>query len=137
MAVFEYRALQRDGAVAEGRVEAGGRQEALAWIEQRGWKAIRLAETQGPQASAGPAGWTARVPWGRNRVPFAALEDFTRSLSSLLAASVPLSRALTILCKETSHPAARAKWQELHDLVIDGVSLADAMSRSPEVFPRV
>jgi type II secretory pathway component PulF len=54
-----------------------------------------------------------------------------------LAATVPLSRALTILYKETSHPGASAKWRELHELVIDGVSLADAMSRSPDVFPRV
>ena len=68
---------------------------------------------------------------------FAALEDFSRSLSSLLAANVPLSRALTILYKETSNPAAAVKWRELHDLVIDGVPLAEAMSRSPDVFPRV
>jgi type II secretory pathway component PulF len=66
-----------------------------------------------------------------------ALEDFTRLLSSLLAAGIPLSRALTILHKEASNSAAQAKWKEIHDLVIDGMSLADAMSRSPDTFPRV
>jgi type II secretory pathway component PulF len=137
MAVFEYKVLQHNGAVTEGRMEAGGRQEALSWIEQKGWKPLRLTEKEGAAAQPGSAGWSSVIPWGGQRVPFAALEDFTRSLSSLLAASVPLSRALTILCKETSHPVARAKWQELHDLVIDGVSLADAMARSPDVFPRV
>src|SRR5688572_9567206 len=65
------------------------------------------------------------------------LENFTRLLSSLLAAGVPLSRALVILCKEASSPAAAAKWKEVHDLVIDGMSLADAMAKSPETFPRV
>ncbi len=50
---------------------------------------------------------------------------------------MPLSRALVILCKEASSPAAGAKWKEVHDAVIDGVSLADAMARSPETFPRV
>ena len=137
MAVFEYRVLQDNGAVIEGRLEAGGRQEALSWIEQKGWKPLRLSEKEGAAAQAAATGWSSLIPWGGQRVSFAALEDFTRSLSSLLAASVPLSRALTILCKETSQPAARAKWKELHDLVIDGVSLAEAMSRSPEVFPRV
>jgi type II secretory pathway component PulF len=137
MAVFEYRVLQNNGAVTEGRLEAGGRQEALSWIEQKGWKPLRLSEKEGASAQATSTGWSSLIPWGKQRVSFAALEDFTRSLSSLLAASVPLSRALTILCKETSQPAARAKWQELHELVIDGVSLAEAMSRSPEVFPRV
>jgi type II secretory pathway component PulF len=65
------------------------------------------------------------------------LENFTRLLSSLLAAGVPLSRALTILYKEASSPAATAKWKEIHGLVIDGMSLADAMAKSPETFPRV
>src|SRR5438445_2547812 len=65
------------------------------------------------------------------------LENFTRLLSSLLAAGVPLSRALTILTKEASSPAAAAKWKQIHGLVIDGMSLADAMSKSPDTFPRV
>jgi type II secretory pathway component PulF len=42
-----------------------------------------------------------------------------------------------ILYTEASTPAAAAKWREVHDLVIDGMSLADAMAKSPEVFPRV
>jgi type II secretory pathway component PulF len=55
----------------------------------------------------------------------------------LLAAGVPLSRALVILHKEASAPAAKAKWKEVHDLVVDGMSLAAAMAKSPETFPRV
>ncbi len=50
---------------------------------------------------------------------------------------MPLSRALVILYKESSSPAASAKWKEIHDLVVDGMSLADAMAKSPETFPRV
>jgi type II secretory pathway component PulF len=65
------------------------------------------------------------------------LENFTRLLSSLLAAGVPLSRALVILTKEASNPFAREKWKQIHDRVVDGMSLADAMAQSPEVFPRV
>src|SRR5258708_7396040 len=32
---------------------------------------------------------------------------------------------------------ATPKWKEMHDLVIDGMSLADAMSKSPQTFHRV
>lgn len=141
MPVFEYKAIQANGSSTQGRLEANGRQDAARMLEDRGLTPIRLAEAAAGAAPAKSSGmklpakgqWT----WKSTRVPFAALEDFTRSLSSLLAAGVPLSRALTILYKETSHPAAAAKWRELYDLVIDGVSLADAMARSPEVFPRV
>ena len=144
MATFEYRALQADGSIKLGQVDAGGRQDAMQMIEALGLTPVRIAEAAAAGraplsrggAGGGPkpaAGW----PFKTNRVSFAALEDFTRSLSSLLTAGVPLSRALTILYKETSNPAAGAKWKELYDLVIDGVSLAEAMSRSPATFPRV
>ncbi len=141
MPVFEYKALQANGASTQGQLEASGRQDAVRLLEDRGLTPLRVAESAGGAPAAKSKG--VKLPAAKgfsfksNRVPFAALEDFTRSLSSLLAASVPLSRALTILYKETSHPAAAAKWRELHDLVVDGVSLADAMGRSPDVFPRV
>lgn len=140
MANYRYKGLRSDGGTAEGQLAASGRQDAMRLVEEMGLKPLKLTETtsgNGSSAASGakPAGF--QWNWQSKRVSFAALEDFTRSLASLLAAGVPLSRALTILYKETSHPAAAAKWKELHDLVVDGVSLADAMRRSPEVFPRV
>ena len=140
MAVFQYKALQANGSAVEGRIDAGGRQDAARIIEERGLTPVRLVETTAP-ATNGSRGFklpaAGSFSFKSKRVSFADLEDFTRSLSSLLAANVPLSRALTILYKETSQPAAAAKWRELHDLVIDGVPLAEAMNRSPDVFPRV
>jgi type II secretory pathway component PulF len=141
MALFQYRAVQTNGAVAEGQLEAAGRPEAFRQIEGLGLKPISLAEKkasankQGPALSASPGTFALfkRTPMVSGR----ALENFTRLLSSLLAAGVPLSRALTILHKEASTPAAAEKWKEIHGLVIDGMSLADAMARSPKVFPRV
>jgi type II secretory pathway component PulF len=141
MAVFQYRALQANGAVAEGQLEAAGRPEAFRQMEGLGLKPISLAEKAAAankqaaalSASLGSFALFKRTP----KVSGRALENFTRLLSSLLAAGVPLSRALTILHKEASTPAAAEKWKEIHSLVIDGMSLADAMARSPKVFPRV
>lgn len=134
MAEFEYKAVQPDGSITEGRMEASGRREAIRLLEGRGCQPLKLADAEG----AGENGSTGfKLPWDGSRISFAMLEDFTRSLSSLLTAGVPLSRALTILYEETSYPAASQKWKEVHDLVIDGVSLADAMARSPEAFPQV
>jgi type II secretory pathway component PulF len=78
-----------------------------------------------------------QISFGSNKISSRVLENFTRLLSSLLAAGVPLSRALVILQKEAANPTAKAKWKEVHDLVVDGMSLADAMSKSPETFPKV
>ena len=137
MPIFAYKAMQANGAATEGSIEAGGRQDAARTLEARGLTPLRLTEKNATPANAAPTAMKGRALFQSTRVTFDALEDFTRSLSSLLAANVPLSRALTILYKESSNPVASAKWRELHDLVIDGVPLAEAMNRSPEVFPRV
>src|SRR5438552_14871833 len=163
MPTFQFRALQSDGTIAEGQLEAGGRQEAFRQMEGRGLRPISLAEHRNgkPQKTEpngkAPKGDSAKTETGSvekphgaapaapfklsfgaaNRISGRALENFTRLLSSLLAAGVPLSRALVILCREAASPAAGAKWKEIHDLVVDGMSLADAMAKSPGTFPRV
>jgi len=141
MPSFQYRALQADGAMAEGQLEAAGRPEAFAQMAGLGLRPVSLVENAASQTGKGLALPTAGLSLSflkrSDKVSPKALETFTRLLSSLLAAGVPLSRALVILCKEASTPAAGAKWKEIHDLVIDGASLADAMAKSPDTFPRV
>jgi len=134
MANFQYTALTTEGVMTEGSVEASGRQEALRQLEGRGLSPLGLQEGRGHKPKANEGGFNL---FESKKVTSKQLENFTRLLSSLLAAGLPLSRALVILCKEASSPAAKAKWKEVHDLVIDGVSLADAMARSPETFPKV
>lgn len=142
MATFEYRAL-KNGATDSGTLEAGSRQEALRKLEGRGLRPIKLSEKKSGSAPAAgkssPSSETnpLKLSFGRKKVTYSALENFTRQLSSLLSAGVPLARGLQILHREASQPAAREKWKEIHDLVIDGTSLADAMARSPETFPTV
>ncbi len=195
MASFQYRALQADGGIAEGSLDAPNRQEAIRLIATRGLRPIRISDAGAAPAApdlgrgaargaavaskpvvkpaapkavsrvasmpAGkpvvkPAAKAASKPSSREdgsgapasvggfklslggeRITARMLENFTRLLSSLLAAGVPLSRALVILMREAASPAAGAQWKQVHDLVVDGLPLADAMARSPKTFPRV
>src|ERR1041385_8645985 len=105
MPLFQYRALQGDGTVAEGQIEAGGRQEAFRQMEGRGLKPISLAEHRNgkpkkvePNGKAQTAETDASSPvsfqlsFGRsNKISGRMLENFTRLLSSLLAAGVKFS----------------------------------------------
>ena len=142
MPTFSYRALAADGKVAEGSLDASGRPEAMRQIEALGLRPMNVAEKNG--SSAKKAAATNGAPGGLGAFKFESqkvsakeLENFTRLLSSLLAAGVPLSRALVILQKEAASTAAKAQWKEIHNLVVDGLSLADAMAKSPQTFPRV
>ncbi|HEY3914791.1 MAG TPA: type II secretion system F family protein [Verrucomicrobiae bacterium] len=143
MAVFTYKAFQADGKTAEGQIEAGGRQEAFRQMEEKGLRPITLAEKiagaekNGVSANGSPAKAGFSLKFQPRKVTPRMLENFTRLLSSLLAAGVPLSRALVILCKEASAPIAQTKWKQIYDSVIDGVTLSDSMATMPETFPRV
>lgn len=141
MPTFAYRALQTDGKIAEGVLDAPGRPDALRQMELLGLRPVKIAEKGPAVGSKGSAAATGSgilsLKFESKKVSAKELENFTRLLSSLLAAGVPLSRAMVILQKEASSPVAQAKWKELHGLVVDGMSLADAMAKSPETFPRV
>jgi type II secretory pathway component PulF len=156
MPKFSYKAMQRDGALTEGVLDAGNRHDAMRQVEHLGFKPIRLTEANneaglkeskapGGDGFAGTNGAAGASPLAslktalgvKPTISARVLENFTRLLSSLLAAGVPFSRALIILHREATVPVAKAKWKEIHGLVIDGMSLSDAMARSPETFPRV
>jgi type II secretory pathway component PulF len=145
MPTFQYRALQSNGSIAEGQLEAAGRPDAFRQIEVLGLRPVSLSEKaangNGKNGSPAPANLSdlgnISFSFKSKKVSSKDLENFTRLLSSLLAAGVPLSRALVILYREATNPVVKAKWKEIHDYVIDGTSLADAMSKSPETFPRV
>lgn len=146
MPSFSYRALKADGKFAEGVLDAPGRADAMRQIETLGLRPVNVSEKAGaaakkngsPNGAAKPgASAGLSFKFESKNVSAKELENFTRLLSSLLAAGVPLSRALVILQKEASSPAARQKWKEVHDAVVDGLSLSNAMAKSPETFPRV
>ncbi len=145
MPTFSYRALQANGTIAEGNLEAPGRPDALRQIETLGLRPVAVAERGGAVGKNGATEGKAlpgalgnlSFKFESKRVSAKDLENFTRLLSSLLAAGVPLSRALVILYKESASTTAQAQWKQIHDMVVDGMSLADAMARSPETFPRV
>jgi type II secretory pathway component PulF len=68
------------------------------------------------------------------RVSKREVDDFTRQLSNLLAAGVPMSRALGILSRETSKPASKKLWATIHDQVSGGMALADSLAHHPRSF---
>ncbi|MEN6627044.1 MAG: type II secretion system F family protein [Candidatus Sumerlaeia bacterium] len=135
MVTFAYRALKADGSIAEGTIDASARPDAIHQIEGRGLTPVSVKEKSGGAAASQAQSSAENVQ--KLKIPFRVLENFTRQLSSLLAAGVPLARALQVLQREASLPAAREQWKAIYERVIDGESLADAMARFPKTFPRV
>ena len=137
MAVFTYKAIATGGGVTEGTIDAGGRSEAIRQLESQGLDPLKVIEGAGKGGAKKKEQSGGGFPWQSKKVTPAMLENFTRLLSSLLSAGLPLSRALTILYKEAGAPVAKEKWKEIHDLVIDGMALNEAMAKSPDTFPKI
>ncbi|HZN66940.1 MAG TPA: type II secretion system F family protein [Tepidisphaeraceae bacterium] len=147
MSVFSYKALGSDGRESSGTLTAESRASAISAIMERGLHPVTVEEqsaggrlgglfgrgTNG--AAAGAA--TAPSPEKQGRVSQKNVENFTRELANLLSGGVPLARALQLLRKEAASPAARYVWGKIHDDVVDGKPLAEAVGRWPKAFSSV
>jgi len=129
--VFSYKAIDSKGTKTSGSVSAQNRSTALGEVARKGLVPVSMDEQEGRKA----AGRSMRL--GSSRISQAAVEAFHRELANLLTAGVAMIRALSILRREASQPAARRQWGAIHDDVAGGMSLADAMSRWPRSFPPV
>jgi general secretion pathway protein F len=129
MAVFAYTALDRTGRRTAGTMSAESKAAAMDQVISQGLSPVSITEARaGAAAAAQAAQAAASGPRSTStKVPQSAVESFTRELANLLGASLPLSRALHLLRREVSHPGAKNVWSAVHDDVVGGVSLAEAM----------
>jgi general secretion pathway protein F len=137
MAVYTYEALDRTGRRTSGSIPADNRASAMDHVISQGLAPVSIEEQRtGSNGAAVATGDDAPRPES-TRVPHSAVESFTRELANLLAAGLPLSRALHLLRREASHPGARNVWSKIHDDVVGGTSLADALAKWPKAFSTV
>src|SRR5689334_6087076 len=109
MGTFAYTALDRSGKTMTGTIPADTRAAAMDLVVGRGLSPVSIEEQRNGSAKTQAA---TKVP---TRVPMSALESFTRELANLLSAGLPLSRALHLLRREASVPAAKYVWSKIHD----------------------
>ncbi|MCU0914742.1 MAG: type II secretion system F family protein [Planctomycetes bacterium] len=129
MATFVYKAIDTQGRAVADTLVAPDRAAAIELICGKSLNPVSLERRE--ERPAG--GWLARS----GRVSKGEVEAFTRQLANLLAAGVPLSRALSILSREAAKPAAGKLWATVHDQVSGGMSLADSLSQHPRAFSPV
>jgi len=129
MATFVYKAINTEGRPVADTVVASDRSAAIEQLCNKSLSPISV-ERQDERHAGGALARVGRISKGD-------VESFTRQLANLLAAGVPLSRALSILSREASKPAAAKLLATVHDQVAGGMSLADSMSQHPRVFSPV
>jgi type IV pilus assembly protein PilC len=123
VAVFAYRGHAAGRAVS-GRLEAADRQSAARALRSRGIVVTRIEE------------WVPRAPRGRRsaKVKDRDLALYTRQLSTMIAAGLPIAQCLAILAEQGDSAALRRITAAVAADVAAGATLADAFGRHPRVF---
>jgi len=135
MAKFNYRAMNSAGQAIRGEIDAASSEEAISRIRQKGEfptevkeKATRRAP-RGAPAAAGGGGPRQMTGRSVRKVPTRLLVQFTRQLSTLIDAGLPVLRALRILEEQQKPGPMRLAIRLIGDDVEEGTALSEAMGR--------
>ncbi len=124
---FVYKAKDQHGRLITGEVEASSEDAAARLIRKRGYVVISLSSRTG--------GLFFFLDFFKNRINFSDIVDFTRQLSTMLNAGLPITDALLILRNQSSGTMQKVIAQILAD-VEGGESLSNAMSKHTKVFSK-
>jgi len=131
MPAYKFEALDAAGKSSTGLLDAENAKAARAQL--RAQALVPLAVTQ--VASAGTAGQG--LQFKRGVFSSTSLAVWTRQLAGLVAAGLPLERALTALSEEAEDPRQRELVAHLRSEVNSGSPFARALASAPREFDDV
>src|SRR3972149_1031775 len=137
MPIYQFEALDEHGQEIKDVVEASSQDEAQATIRQMGYfvtkiaiKKSRTAPTQKKAAKKGKS-------FALGGVKTKTLTTFTRQLSILQDAGLPILRSLKILQEQSAPGAMKNALIDVCDEIESGATLSEAMAKSPKAFNRL
>ena len=147
MPTFQYEAMNSVGKSVKSSVEAASSEDAITKIRAMGNFPTKIKEVAGKSgkakrggaSSAGAAGASPARKSARRvgKVPAKLLTQFTRQLSTLQNAGLPILRALRILEEQQKPGAMRIAVRLVAEDVEAGSSLSESMARHPKAFDRL
>jgi len=145
MATFMYEALNAAGKPQKGQVEATTTEEAIQRIKGQGFFPTSVREQK--KKTAGGADGTEgeqKKPKKKKELSFnfgnvkpKHLTTFTRQLSTLQDAGLPLLRSLQILEQQQKPGKLKSVLLDVCEDVEGGSSLSEAMAKHPSAFNRL
>lgn len=125
---FRFKARSRDGVQRKGIVEAQSLQNAAEVL--RGQKLVIVELHEVSETGGG------LLSLGQNKVKFDDIVNFTRQLSTMISAGLPLTDALSILQVQVPPALTKVVVEVLREIE-GGSSFADALKSHDDTFSRV
>jgi general secretion pathway protein F len=134
MPTFSYKATNTDGGVVNGSIETTEEALVVEKLHELGLIPIRISVEKGIASAAFLGDLKSLI----NRVTAGEVLNFTHEMASLVKSGVPLDRSLRILINSTDPKRAfREVLNDVHNRVMEGSSLAEALGAHPRVFSRL
>jgi type II secretory pathway component PulF len=141
MIAFRYEAIETGGAPVQGVIEAEDRKAALQVLGRRGLFPSTLEITCSNGGASVPTAAVAptRSPEQHSgkRIRRKDITAFTREMSALLSAAIPIPQALNGLGEQEENPALREVVLKISDAVRKGASFSAALDEHPKLFSKL
>lgn len=124
---FNYTARNQEGKTVQGSAEAIDRDSLVSLLSKEGLKPIVI------KLDTGATGKKHRA----KKVKLKDLVVFTRQLSTMISAGVPLTRAMSTLQSQTENKYFKQVVSGIMKDVEGGLALGDAFAKYPNVFSEV
>jgi len=135
MPVFQYEAMDATGKEVRAEINASSQEEAISRIRGQGQFPTHIRLKGRTARAAGPSkkGKTFAI----GRVGMKQLTQFTRQMSTLQDAGLPILRSLRILEGQTKPGVLKNALQDIIEDVEAGSTLSEAMEKNPKAFDRL
>jgi len=138
MATFVYEALNASGKPQKGTIEAGNTEEAIQRIKAQGYYPTSVREQAVKKGQGAAAGEGAKIKKKKGGsvggISQKYLTTFTRQLSTLQDAGLPLLRSLQILESQQKPGKMKNTLIGVCEEVEGGSSLSESMGKYPKAF---
>jgi general secretion pathway protein F len=137
MGAFRYQAVEASGNAVTGVIEANDRKSALQLLSSKGIFASHIEVSAGAAKTESQTETPIRSAQTGGRIRRKEITAFTRELSALLGASIPIPQALEGLGEEEENPALKVMVLKLSESVRKGMSLSAALEEHPKQFNKL
>ncbi|WP_449556070.1 type II secretion system inner membrane protein GspF [Huaxiibacter chinensis] len=117
---FRWLAVDPQGKKQRGTLSADSERHARQQLRDRQFKPLTIA--------------ACRTPRSRRGLPHRELVLMIRQLATLVSARLPLAQSLQALAAQSETPRQKQLLEALHQQVLNGSSLAEAVADYPEIF---
>ena len=130
MARFTYTAIparSKSSKIIKGDMEAKNRAEVIQTLNKQNLTPVSIQEASEAKSLFGTA-------FKHSKVKQDEIVIFTRQLSAMVGAGVPLTRALTSLSEGSKNPAFKSVLNSCMEHVQGGAAFSSALAKYPEIF---